>query len=178
MSRAWPLLVLAAALLPGCSHVGGGPDETGPGRATVDPPLDGGGFAPCGSQSAQQLALGFTAEAAPDAQGREPGLHRLDPRTWLFVWARHEDSLREDRVTRVNEVQTFQEPDGRLVLCSRVEIAAPVEVDDEPRAYDVAVRFRAHADTPDAPLRFVVNWVAGCGPCGVTPKGNATWEAN
>ena len=167
-------LLAAALLLPGCIGDGGDPQEPTPEPRFVEPPQDGGGFASCGSPSAQQLALGFTSESTRDAEGFPPGVHRLDARTFLYVWARHEDSLREDRVSRVNEVQAFQEPGGPLVLCSRVEIAAPLEVDDEPETYDVAVRYVSHGRLPDGPLRLVVNWVAGCGACGVTPKGNAT----
>jgi hypothetical protein len=101
-------------------------------------------------------------------------LHRVDERTWLWVWATYQDTQRQDRVTRANEVQTFREPDGGLVMCTRVDLVAPLEVDGQARTYDVAVRFTAHARLPDGPTRFVVNWMAGCGACGAPRSGNDT----
>lgn len=174
-----PLLVLVL-LLPGC--LGGGVEEgdaepADPSPVLVEPPPDGGGPAPCASQQAQQLALGFTGASVSDDEGLGVGLHRLDARNWLWVWATYEDTQRQDRVTRVNEVQTFREPDGRLVLCARVDLAAPLEVDGRTRTYDVAVRFTAHQDLPPAPVRFVVNWLAGCGTCGAPRGGNATLDS-
>lgn len=170
--RAGALLLLASLLLAGCT--GNGPEPPTPAPVRVPPPEDGGGHAPCASRSAQPLAMGFTSEEVDDAMGYGPGLHRVDARIFLWVWGSYNGTLREDEVSRVSEVLAYQEPDGRLVLCTRVDLLAPVEVDDEPRTYDVAVRYRAHAALPPAPLRFVVNWVAGCGPCGNHPEGNAT----
>lgn len=174
-----PLLLLVL-LAPGCTTPGGDEGDAEPAEPSpvaVGPPPDGGGPAPCASQQAQQLALGFTGESTGDAQGRGAGLHRLDAQTWLWVWARYEDTQRQDRVSRINEVRTFREPDGRLVLCVQVDLVAPLEVDGRARSYDVAVRFRAHQDPPDAPTRFVLNWVAGCGRCGAPRSGNATLDS-
>ena len=177
--RARPPLVglaLLALLVPGC--FGPGPGEpvlpTAPSPVLVEPPPPGGGFAPCHSRSAQQLALGFASETAQDDEGRGVGLHRVDERTFLWVWAVYQDTQRQDRVSRLNEVQVFQEPDGRLVVCTRVDLVAPLEVDGRVRSYDVAARFIARSRLPDAPLTVIVNWMAGCGACGGPRSGNAT----
>jgi hypothetical protein len=177
--RPWTLAVaVALALLaPGCLRAGEEPpgEPTPPSPVFVDPPPEGGGPAPCASSQAQQLVVGFTAEAIPDAGGLGVGLHRLDAATWVWVWATYPDGTqRQDRVSRANEVQTFREPDGGYVLCTRVDVVAPLEVDGRARAYDVAVRFSAHSRVPEGALRFVVNWMAGCGPCGPPRSGNDT----
>lgn len=146
----------------------------------VDPPEDGGGFAACASPSAQATAVPFRAEATMDAQGRGPGVHRLDEATFLFVWATYNDTLRDDRVTRVNQVDVFRDVDGsgattRVHVCTEIDIAAPQEVDGERRSYAVAALYTATTGLPDAPVRVVVNWVAGC-LCEPLPRGNATAE--
>lgn len=159
-------------LLAGCAT----PEPEAPAparRETVPAPADAGGFAECASTSAQQLGVNFRAAATQDARGLGAGLHRLNATSFLWVWATYDDTLREDRVTRVNEVQVFREPDGRFLACTRVDLAAPTDVDAEARSYVVAVRFDAPQGVPEGPLRFVVNWVAGC-PCEPLPRGNAT----
>ena len=179
--RASLLLVLLALPATAAGCVLPWPDDDAPPPpeerpyVLVDPPPLGGGFAPCATPSAAQLALGFTATEVPTSGGRPEGIHRLNDTTFLWVWARYANgTLREDDVRRVNEVQVFQEHDGRIVLCTRVEIVTPLEVDPQPRTYDVAVRLTAHRPRPPAPLRLVVNWVAGCATCGRPSQGNAT----
>ena len=167
----WALALLLAAALAGC------PAKTSPREAyvVVDPPEDGGGFAECAPSDAQPLAVPFTAEPADDAMGKGPGVHRLDERTFLWVWADHEDTQRQDRITRLNEVQVLRANDGTIHVCTRVEVAAPQEVDGERRTYAVAARFVATEGMPSGPVRVVVNWVAGC-LCDPLPRGNATAE--
>lgn len=173
--RPWTLAAALLLLLPGCALPGEEPaPQADPSPVLVEPPADGGGPAPCASTQAQQLAIGFSSEPASGAQGHAPGLHRLDERTWLWVWASYEDTQRQDRVGRVNEVQVFREPSGALVLCTRVDVLAPLEVDGQARTYDVAARFAARSPLPEGPVRFVVNWMAGCGPCGAPRSGNDT----
>ena len=170
------LLVLATLLLAGCVRGGEGPP---PAAVTVEPPPDAGGWAPCAPPGALQVAVPFRHRTVEDAHGRGPGLHRLNETAFLWVWASYEGTLREDRVTRVNEVEAFREPlaDGssRVHVCTRVDVAAPVEVDAEPRSYDVATLVEATRGLPAGDLRVVVNWVAGC-PCDPLPRGNATAE--
>lgn len=161
------LAVVLAALVSGCSE-----QDAPTGRATVEPPADGGGFADCAPQHAVQMAVPFSARSVDDALGRPAGVHRLEPSRFLWVWGSFEDSLREDRVTRVNEVQVFR-ADARLHVCTRVEVAAPTEVDDRPRTFDVAVLLEATSGLPEGDVRVVVNWVAGC-PCEPLPRGNDT----
>lgn len=168
-----PTLVALLAALPALGGCFGDADDGPPEPAFVDAPV-GGGWAPCASTSAQQLAIGFTSEAVEDDAGLGEGLHRVDVRTFLWVYAVYEDTQRQDKVTRVNEVQTYREPTGDYVLCTRVDVATPLQVDGERRTYDVAVRFTATRDLPETRLRFVVNWIAGCGPCGPPPMGNET----
>lgn len=169
MNRA--LALLLALALAGCLR---GDGEGGRERyVVVDPPEDGGGFAPCAPSDAQPLAVPFRADAVQETGGLGPGLHRLDARTFLWVWAVLNDSQRQDRITRLNEVQVFAEPDGMLDVCTRVEVAAPQEVDGERRSYAVAARFVATQGLPEGPVRVVVNWVAGC-LCDPLPRGNAT----
>lgn len=162
---------MAVALAAGCTL--GPPQPAGP-SATQVPLPDGGGFAPCASHAAVPMAVPFRAEAVDDAQGRDEGLHRLDERTFLWVWGSFEETLRQDRVTRVNEVTVDREPDGTMVTCTRVELVTPVEVDGERRSYDVAVRLTATEGMPPGPVRAVVNWVAGCGGACEPVRGNAT----
>lgn len=172
MRPAATLLLGAALLAAGCARVDPGEGDAGE-YVVVDPPEDGGGFAPCATRDSQPLAVPFRAEATTDAGGREAGIHRLDGTTFLFVWAVREDSLREDRVTRVNPVDVYREPAGRIHVCTSVDIAAPQEVDGERRTYAVAALFTATTGMPEGPLRVLVNWVAGC-LCDPLPRGNAT----
>src|SRR5687767_14249794 len=101
------LAVLVAPALAGCTLPPPGPADppastTPPGPLVrVDPVPPAGGFAPCATRQALQLALGFTSEEVFDDQGRGVGLHRLDARTFLWVWATYPDgTLREDDVRR------------------------------------------------------------------------------
>lgn len=173
------LLALLAPGLAGCLLPGWGEEEQAPEvvPTRVDPPPRGTGFAACASRQALQLAVGFVSEEVFDDGGAGPGLHRLDNRSFLWVWASYDHgTLREDDVRRVNEVQVFQEHDGRVVVCTRVELVTPLQVDPDARRYDVAVRLAAARDLPPGPVRVVVNWVAGCAECGVPSQGNTTAE--
>lgn len=160
--------LLLAVLLAGCATPT--PEAT---YAVVDPPPDGGGFAECPPRASVPLAIPFRSEVTEDAGGRGAGIHRLDERAFLWVFASYEGTLREDRVSRVNEVNVSRAGDGRLHVCTRVELLTPIEVDRDPRSYDVAVRLFARDGLPDGAARVVVNWVAGC-PCETSPTGNAT----
>lgn len=157
---------MLALLLAGCSD-----PPTEPVR--VDPPA-GTEHAVCPPPASRGLALAFRAEETPDARGRGAGLHRLDAQTFLWVWASYQETLREDDVTRVNAVDVATDGAGLTHVCTRVDIAAPTEVDAEPRTYDVAVLLRAQEPLPEGPVRVVVNWVAGCAGCSPLPRGNAT----
>lgn len=128
----------------------------------------------CPPAASRAIALAFRSEATDDARGLAAGLHRLDARTFLWVWASYEETLREDRVTRVNAVEVAMDAHGTTHVCTRVDLAAPLEVDDEPRTYDVAVLLAAQEPLPEGPVRVVVNWLAGCAPCSPPPRGNAT----
>jgi hypothetical protein len=141
----------------------------------VPPPEDGGGFGTCHSTAAQTLAVPFRADAVQSGGGRAPGIYRLSPSTFLYVWASYHDTQRQDKVTRVDPVEVYREPDSGapLEVCTRVEIAAPTQVDGQSRTYDVAVLYNATAGLPPGPVRVLVDWVAGC-PCDVLPEGNAT----
>lgn len=163
------LLLLVALATAGCAGEG----VRDP--VAVPPPDSSGSWAECASGSAQAMAIPFRVEAVNDTLGFGPGLHRLDEATFLWVWASYRDTLRQDRISRVNEVTADREADGTVVLCTRVEILAPLVVDGERRTYDVGARLSATQGMPDAPLRFVVNWAAGC-PCDPLPRGNATAE--
>lgn len=141
----------------------------------MNPPVDGGGFAECHSPNAQTMAVPFRAASVDSSRGYDRGVHRIDNRTFLWVWAHEASTLREDKVTRINAVEVFREPQSGspLIVCTRIDIAAPVQVDREERALDVAVLFTATAGLPEGPVRVIVNWVAGC-PCETLPSGNAT----
>lgn len=165
--RAAPLLL--ALVMTGCV-LGDAPAQSG--RATVEPP-QGGGFAPCATPAAVPMAVPFRADATDTDQGLGPGLHRTGPDTWLYVHRAENNTLREDRITRLNEVQVEREPDGRIVICTRIEIATPTDVDDQPQDLVVAARYHATQGFPPGDVRFVLNWIAGC-PCTPLPTGNAT----
>lgn len=139
----------------------------------MEPPV-GTEHAECPPTASRGLALAFRAEATDDARGRPAGVHRLDARTFLWVWASFEETLREDRVARVNAVDVATDAEGTTHVCTRVDVHAPMDVDDEPRTYDVAVLLAAQEPVPSGPVRVVVNWVAGCAPCSPLPRGNAT----
>lgn len=164
------MLLVCVLLLVGCTSAP--PDHVG---AKVDPPADGGGFAPCHSQSAAQVAVPFRAVAVNDSGGRGPGIFRLDHDTFLWVWANYNGTLRQDRITRLNSVDVYREPSktAPLEVCTRVDIAAPVDVDGAHRSYAVAAMFHATSGMPNGSITMIVNWLAGC-PCPSPPMGNAT----
>lgn len=171
MPRAVWLLVVA--LLAGCA---GDPEPpAGPVEVEVGPPtVTAGGFAECAPPGAILTSLPTNARVATDTQGLGPGIHRLDNETLLFVWASYESTLREDRITRLNEVQAWRAADGAHSICTRVEIAAPATVaESEPRSYDVGAFLVAEGGYPATRLDVVVNWVAGC-RCDPVPRGNTT----
>lgn len=159
-------LVVLFALLVGCAG------DPAPARATVDPP-EGSQWAECPPTASRALAVAFRASSTNDTGGRAPGIHRLDERRFLYVWGSFEDTLREDRITRVNPVQLALDRDGVTNVCASVDVAAPTDVDGERRSYGVGVLLQADEPLPDAPVKVVVNWVAGC-PCQPLPRGNAT----
>jgi hypothetical protein len=168
-----PLLVLVLALA-GCAQPGT-PAPATPRDHYVPPPLPGGTWLePCPPQNAIPVAIDFRAEATNDSQGRGPGVHRLDDSTILWVYAQYNATDRQDRVSRLNQVDVARVPDGRFVACTRVDLVTPVQVDGANRSYAVAVRFTAPHGLPQAPLRFTVNWIAGCTPCDPLPRGNDT----
>lgn len=170
--RGAPLL-LAALLLAGCGAPE--PPPATPTRASVDPPADAGPLLDCPPAASQSIALAVRSRAVDESGGREAGLHRLGPDAFLWVWGHYNETLREDRVTRVNEVHVARAADGTVVVCTRVDLAAPIEVDAEPRSYDVAVLFESTSPLPAGPKRVFVNWVAGC-PCDPLPQGHALAE--
>lgn len=137
------------------------------------PEVPAGGFGVCASSASQPVAATLRATVVDDAGGRSPGIHRDGDRAFVWVWASYEDTLREDRVARLNEVQLKREPDGTYALCTRVEVIAPTAADGERRTYDVAARFESATPFPAAPMRVVVDWVAGCA-CDPIPRGNTT----
>lgn len=137
----------------------------------VEPPA-GGEWAECPPNAARAIAVPFRANVTDDARGLGEGIHRVGPGEFLYVHASHQDTLREDRISRVNPVHVARDGLGVLHVCTRVDVVAPVEVDDERRSYDLAVLLSS-PELPPGPYRVVVNWVAGC-PCDPLPKGNAT----
>ena len=159
--------LLLVLLLAGCT----GAPTPAPATVRVPPPPTDGEHATCPPPASRGLAIAFRAEETPSASGRAQGIHRLDDRTFLFVWAAYRDSLREDDVTRIRPVDVARDALGVLHVCSAVDVATPVEVDAEPRSYDVAVRFVALDPLPEGDVRMTVNWVAGCS-CGIVPRGN------
>ena len=146
--------------------------EEPPARATVDPPT-GGGWAECPPAASRAIAVAFRAEATNATQGRPAGIHRLDARSFLYVWGDFQDTLREDRISRVNPVEVARDAIGVVHVSTRIDVAAPTDVDAERRSYAVGARLVAEEALPEGPLRVVVNWVAGC-PCDPLPRGNAT----
>ena len=170
MRVAWVLIVMVA--LVGCTH----PTPT-PIVVTVPPPPDGGGFGVCHSPAAEQLAVPFRSTALNDSGGRDVGWYRLSTTSFVYVWAHENDTLRQDRVSRVNSVDVFEEPDHAhpLDVCTSIDVAAPQQVDGTRRTYDVAVRLDATDGLPSstAGVRVLVDWTVGCS-CTPTPRGNAT----
>jgi hypothetical protein len=168
-------LVALVALASGCfGSGGGGGDERPPASVEVgSPDVEAGGFAECASSQAVTLAAPLRASAVADAGGLPPGIHREGERSFLWVWASYENTTRQDRVSRLNEVQLKREPSGEHALCTRVELATPTRTDGEPRSYAVAARFESDAPFPATPMRVVVNWIAGCA-CDPIPRGNTT----
>lgn len=155
-------LLSAAILLAGCAS----PPES----ARVEPPI-GTEAAPCPPTNARAIAVDFRVTSTNDTQGHDAGIHRLDARTFLWVWANYSETLREDRITRVNNVEVARDAAGVLHVCTRVDVATPIEVDLAPESYGVAARIAAQEDLPGGPVRVTVNWVAGC-PCDPLPRGN------
>lgn len=165
------LLVLLSA---GCAQPGA-PAPATPAAHYVPPPLPGGSWVdPCPPQDAIPVAMDFRAASVNDTEGLGPGLHRVDESTLLWVYATYNRTDRQDRVSRVNQVDVARAPDGTYVACTRVDLVTPVQVDGDLRSYAVAVRFQAPGGLPQAPMRFVVNWIAGCTPCDPLPRGNDT----
>lgn len=164
-----PSLVVMALVTAGCLKDPAGPLV--PRYEVVDPPADGGGFAACAPDDARPLAVPFRSEAVPDAGGRGKGVHRVNETTFLWVWGVFTDSLHEDRITRLGQVDVERGSDGSTHVCTEVNVAAHQEVDDEPRSFVVAARFTATSGIPEGPVRLVVNWVAGC-LCDPLPRGN------
>lgn len=115
----------------------------------------------------------FRAFATNDTGGLPFGIHRLGERSFLFVWANESDTLREDRITRVNPVEVARDARGVVHVCTRVDVATPTEVDGRARALTIGARFDAQDALPAGPLQVTVNWVAGC-PCDPLPMGNVT----
>lgn len=159
--------LLLVALLSGCAA------PEAPETARVDPP-QGTEHAVCPPPASRALAVPFRVETTQDARGLDPGIHRLDAASFLWVWARYDDTLREDRVTRANPVEVARDGAGVVHVCTRVDLATPVEVDTEPRSYDVALLVVAQEALPAGPLRVTVNWSAGCGAGCPPPRGNTT----
>lgn len=157
-------LAVAFALVAGCAR-----DD---GTRSVDAPA-GGAWAECPPAASRGIAVPFRASAIDDAPHMPPGIHRLDARSFLWVWAAYNGSLREDRITRVNAVDVARDAEGLVHVCTRVDVSTPTAVDAEPRTYVVAARLEAQETLPEGPVRVVVNWVAGC-PCSPLPKGNAS----
>lgn len=158
--------LLALLVLAGCTG------DPGPQTATVDPP-EGGGWAECPPTVSRALAIPFRG-AATNATGDRPvGIHRLDAQRFLYVWGNFTDTLREDRITRVNPIQLAVDGANVTHVCARVDVSSPSEVDTERRSYGVGVLLQADAPLPNGTIRVVVNWVAGCA-CDPLPKGNAS----
>jgi hypothetical protein len=167
-------LLLFVVLVAGCTQ-SAPPTTSTPSAHFVEPPLPGGAWRePCPAQNATPLAVDFVAQPRNDSAGHGPGLHRLDPVTFLWVYATYNQTDRQDRVSRVNPVDVARDPDGTLEVCTRVDLVTPVEVDGKLRTYDVAARFTATQGLPAGSVRFTVNWIAGCTPCDPLPRGNAT----
>lgn len=140
----------------------------------VGPPPEGGGFVGCASSQAREMALpGLRADATEDAGTRAPGIHKLNDTTFLWVWANYEETQRRDRVTRLNPVEVHREPDGEIVVCTRVELASELFVDGARRSYAVATTITAPLGWPQGPAHVVVNWIAGCTGCEPS-RGNTT----
>lgn len=165
-----PLVVLVL-LAAGCTGGDGGSSE--PARATVEPLAPGGEHAPCSPSHALQLAVNAVFTSIGEETGLPPGIHRVAREEVVWIWASYEESLREDRLSRANEVRVFRDEGGQLYACTRAEILTPTDVDAEPRAYDVGARFTFEG-MPEGPLRVVVNWVASCATCPGLARGNAT----
>lgn len=163
-SRRVRWLLVLALVLAGCSA----PVE----KATVEAPA-GTSWATCPPAASRPFTLALFSVVENETGGRPAGIHRLDAKTFLWVWGQYEETLREDRVTRVNAVDIARDSTGLLHLCTRVDVAAPTEVDGEPRTYGVGVRFGGRDSFPEGPVRVTVNWVAGCA-CDPLPRGNAT----
>lgn len=157
--------LLAALALAGCAAPA---DEL----VRLDPP-EGTEWAECPPAASRPIAVAFRANATDESHGNGPGLYRLSEREFLWVWARYVETLREDRVTRVNPVQVARDVEGTVHVCTRVDVATPLEVDNERGTYNVAVLLTAGEPLPEGPLRVVVNWVAGC-RCDPLPRGNTS----
>lgn len=155
--------MLLALLLAGCGEAE---------RPRVEPPGDT-GWEVCPPTSSRAIAVSFRVNETASDLGRGPGLHRVSPTQFLWVYASYADTLREDRITRVNNVEVARDTEGIVHVCTRVDVAMPVEVDAEPRSYVVAALITAREPLPEGPLRVVVNWIGGCA-CDPLPRGNTT----
>lgn len=162
--KRWVLALVLALLAAGC--------QGGPERARVDPPPDA-GWAVCPPTNARAIAVPFRANESASDLGRGAGLHRISAREFLWVYAVYEDTLREDRITRLNNVDVARDANGTLHVCTRVDVAMPVEVDAEPRSYVVAALLTARGTLPAGPLQVTVNWIGGCA-CDPLPRGSTT----
>lgn len=165
------VLVALSASLAGCADAPSTPREP----VWVGPPEGAHGFASCQSQQALEFAIpGLRAEGVSDVGDLQPGVHRVDAETILWVWANYDDTQREDKLTRLNPITVHREPDGEVVVCTGAEIASEVFVDGERRTYDIGARYVAPGGWPDARTHVVVNWVVGCAGCTPPLRGNST----
>lgn len=138
----------------------------------VDPPANG-EWATCPPTASRAIAVPFLVNETNHTEGHGAGLHRLGAREFLWVWADESDTLREDRISRVNRVDVARDTNGTLHVCTRIDVVTPIEVDAARGPLVVAARIVATGELPGGPYRVVVNWVAGC-RCDVLPRGNTT----
>lgn len=162
--KRWVVALSLALLLAGCNRA--------PERARVEPPGDT-GWAVCPPTSSRAIAVDFRVNETQSDLGRGVGLHRLSSTNFLWVYANYTDTLREDHITRVNNVDVARDANGTLHVCTRVDIGMPTDVDGEARSYVVGVLIAAREPLPEGPLRVGVNWIGGCA-CDPLPRGNTT----
>lgn len=162
--KRWVGAALLALLLSGCN---GEPE-----RARVEPPGDM-GWAVCPPTSARAIAVPFRVNETASDFGRGVGVHRLSASTFLWVYAVYEDTLREDRITRANNVDVARDANGTVHVCTRIDLAMPIDVDNEARSYVVGALISARDALPEGRLQVTVNWIGGCA-CDPLPRGNTT----